>query len=165
MIFRKIEQRDNSIIEQIIKNSLIEFGLPTVGTAFEDKETKSMYDAYQNKKEAYYVIEIDGEVLGGGGIQQLKGVDTSTCELQKMYFHPKIRGKGYGQLFFDYCMQKAIDFNYQQCYLESASELKAAIHIYKKNGFKQLEGPIGKTGHFSCSVWMLKKLQNDNFKS
>lgn len=158
MIIRKIEPKDNSKIEQIIKNSLVEFGLPTVGTAFEDKETMSMYEAYQNEREVYYVLEIDGEVLGGGGIKQLKGIDTSICELQKMYFDPKARGKGYGQTFFDHCMQAAREFNYKQCYLESASALEAAIHIYKKNGFKHLEGHLGETGHYSCSVWMLKDL-------
>jgi putative acetyltransferase len=158
MTIRKIAPSDNSKIERIIKASLIEFGLPTVGTAFEDKETLSMYDAYQNEREVYFILEIDGEILGGGGIQQLKGSDTSICELQKMYFDPKIRGKGYGQLFFDTCMQAARDFNYQQCYLESASALKAAIHIYKKNDFKHLDNALGETGHYSCSVWMLKNL-------
>ena len=158
MIIRKIAPSDNSSIARIIKASLVEFGLPTVGTAFEDKETLAMYEAYQNDREVYYVLEIDGEVLGGGGIKQLKGSDATICELQKMYFDPKIRGKGYGQLFFDTCMQAAKDFNYKQCYLESASALKAAIHIYEKNGFKHLNSALGATGHYSCSVWMLKDL-------
>ena len=158
MIIRKIQPKDNQKIEQIIKAALVEFGLPTTGTAFEDAETQSMYDAYQNEREVYYVLEIEGEVLGGGGIKQLKGSDETICELQKMYFDPKARGKGYGQLFFDTCMQAAKDFNYTQCYLESASALKAAIHIYEKNGFKHLNSHIGDTGHFSCSVWMLKDL-------
>jgi len=158
MIIRKIQPKDNRAIEQIIKASLIEFGLPTVGTAYEDKETTNMHDAYQNEREVYYVLEVASEVLGGGGIKQLSGTDSSICELQKMYFNPKARGKGYGQLFFDKCMQTAKDFGYKQCYLESAGALEAAIHIYEKNGFKHLEGHMGDTGHFSCSVWMLKDL-------
>jgi len=158
MIIRKIQPADNLKIEGIIKAALIEFGLPTTGTAFEDEETVSMYDAYQNEREVYYVLDVDGEVLGGGGIKQLKGSEKITCELQKMYFDPKVRGKGYGQLFFDTCMQAAKNFGYEKCYLESASTLKAAIHIYEKNGFKHLNSHIGETGHFSCSVWMLKEL-------
>jgi len=158
MIIRKIQPKDNHKIAQIIKATLIEYGLPTMGTAFEDKETVSMYDAYLSDREVYYVLEIDGEVLGGGGIKQLKGSKETTCELQKMYFDPKARGKGYGQLFFDACMQAAKEFGYEECYLESASALKAAIHIYEKNGFKHLKNHIGDTGHFSCSVWMLKEL-------
>ena len=158
MIIRKIQPEDNRMIAQIIQNSLVEFGLPTVGTAFEDEETLSMYQAYQDDREVYYVLEVDGQVLGGGGIKQLKGSGDSICELQKMYFDPKARGKGYGQLFFETCMKAARDFNYKQCYLESASALKAAIHIYEKNGFKHLQSAIGSTGHYSCGVWMLKDL-------
>ena len=158
MIIRKIQPKDNAKMEQIIKASLVEFGLPTVGTAYEDTETTMMYEAYQNKGEIYYVLEIDGEVNGGGGIKPLPNDDSTICELQKMYFDPKVRGKGYGKLLFDKCMQAAKDLVYKQCYLESASNLEAAIHIYKKNGFKHLDKAIGNTGHYSCSVWMLKEL-------
>jgi len=158
MRIRKIQPEDNLKIAQIIRNSLVEFGLPTVGTAFEDKETMAMFEAYRDEREVYYVLEVDGEVLGGGGIKQLQGSDASICELQKMYFDPKARGKGYGKQFFDICMQAARDFNYKQCYLESASSLEAAIYIYEKNGFKHLQSAMGSTGHYSCSVWMLKDL-------
>ncbi len=39
MTIRKIQPKDNKKIEQIIKAALIEFELPTTGTAFEDPET------------------------------------------------------------------------------------------------------------------------------
>ena len=28
---------------------------------------------------------------------------------------------------------------------------------YRKNGFVNLEKPMGDTGHYSCNVWMLKQ--------
>ena len=40
MVIRKIYPSDNAILEQIIKSVFIEFGLPKVGTAYEDIETK-----------------------------------------------------------------------------------------------------------------------------
>ena len=55
-------------------------------------------------------------------------------------------------------MQTAKDLGYKQCYLESASQLKAAIHIYESYGFKHLEKELGNTGHYSCGVWMIKDL-------
>jgi putative acetyltransferase len=36
--------------------------------------------------------------------------------------------------------------------------MEAAQKLYKKNGFISLEKPMGATGHYSCNVWMLKKL-------
>jgi len=158
MIIRKIETADNAKIEQIIKSSILEFGLPMIGTAYEDEETKKMYESYQGKREVYFVLEQNGEVVGGGGIKSLLDNNSNICELQKMYFAPEIRGKGYGKLLFNKCTNAALEFGYKQCYLESASELKAAIHLYQKNKFKHLDGPLEGTGHYSCSVWMIKDL-------
>ena len=75
-----------------------------------------------------------------------------------MYFSPIARGKGYGKILFKKCIETAKKLGYKKCYLESASQLKAAIHIYEDFGFKHLEKPIGNTGHYSCGVWMIKDL-------
>lgn len=145
-------------MEQIIKAIFPEFGLPLVGTAYEDEETPKMFDSYQGDREIYFVIESNGEVFGGGGIKPLKGQENDVCELQKVYFDPKVRGKGYGKIIFNKCIEAAKDFGYKQCYLESASQMKIAINIYEKAGFKHLKEPFGSTGHFSCGVWMIKDL-------
>jgi len=155
---REIEERDNGRMESIIKSIFPEFGLPLVGTAYEDLETRQMYQSYQGEREAYFVVEEHGEVIGGGGIKPLANVHENICELQKMYFIPEARGKGYGKLMFKKCMEQAKAYGYDKCYLESASALKAAINIYEKDGFKHLAGPLGGTGHYSCGVWMIKDL-------
>jgi putative acetyltransferase len=36
--------------------------------------------------------------------------------------------------------------------------MEAAQKLYKKNGFLNLNKPMGGTGHYSCNVWMLKKI-------
>lgn len=157
-LIREIRPEDNVKIEKIIKAIFPEFDLPTVGTTYEDSETPRMYESYQANNEVYYVIEEEGEVLGGAGVKPLKDFDKDVCELQKMYFSPEGRGKGYGKLIFEKCMKSAKALGYKKCYLESASQLKTAIHIYKSNGFEYLEQPLGNTGHYSCGVWMIKDL-------
>jgi putative acetyltransferase len=37
-------------------------------------------------------------------------------------------------------------------------ELKKALSVYEKFGFKFLNGPMGNSGHTGCSLWMLKEL-------
>jgi len=156
---REIQPQDNAQIEHVIRACFHEFKIPLVGTAYEDDETPNMFESYQNDNDIYFVIDVDGEVLGGGGVKPLKNFETeNVCEIQKMYFSPKVRGKGYGKLLFEKCMQVAKDLGYKKCYLESASQLKAAIHIYESYGFKRLSGALGNTGHFSCGVWMIKDL-------
>ena len=158
MIIREIQQDDNAAIQQIIIATLLEFSLPMLGTVLEDKEITKMYESYLAENEIYYVIENEGEILGGGGIKQLKDFNADVCELQKMYLLPIARGKGYGDLLFNTCLDAAKLKGYKRCYLESASQLKVAIQIYEKAGFKHLDKPLGNTGHFSCGVWMIKDL-------
>ena len=158
MIIREIQLKDNPLIEKVIKDTFIEVGLPLEGTAYEDIETSHMYQSYQSNNEVYFVIEENEEVLGGAGVKHLKDFEDDVCELQKMYFSPKIRGKGYGKLMFEKCLDAAKALGYKKCYLESASILKTAIHIYEKYGFKHLDKPLGNTGHYSCGVWMIKEL-------
>ena len=158
VVIREIKPEDNPAIESIIKSVFHEFELPLVGTAYEDLETTQMYQSYQGENQVYFVIEENGSVVGGAGITKLANSKDNICELQKMYFNPSVRGKGYGKIMFEKCLKAAKDFGYDKCYLESASALKAAIHIYEKYDFKHLNGPLGGTGHYSCGIWMIKDL-------
>ncbi|MEH6536279.1 MAG: GNAT family N-acetyltransferase [Psychroserpens sp.] len=158
IIIREIRPGDNPQIEAVIKDCFPEFEIPLKGTAYEDSETPHMYESYQGEREVYFVVASENEVLGGAGIKQLQNFDDNVCELQKMYFSPKIRGKGFGKQMFEKCLKAAKDFGYETCYLESASQLKAAIHIYEEFGFTHQTKPLGNTGHYSCGVWMTKAL-------
>ncbi|WP_299550217.1 GNAT family N-acetyltransferase [Seonamhaeicola sp.] len=158
IVIREIQPQDNAQIEQVIRGCFHEFKIPLTGTAYEDEETPRMYESYRNDDDIYFVIDDNGTILGGAGIKPLKDFDTSICELQKMYFSPEVRGKGYGRLMFETCLKAAKDLGYKKCYLESASQLKAAIHIYESYGFKHLDGALGNTGHYSCGVWMIRDL-------
>ena len=158
IVIREIEPQDNGELERVIKACFHEFEIPLEGTAYADKETPNMYESYQKNNETYFVLDCNGEILGGGGIKPLKDYEDDVCEIQKMYFSPAVRGKGYGRKLFEKCLQVAKEFGYKTCYLESASKLKAAIHIYESYGFSHLKEALGNTGHYSCGVWMSKTL-------
>lgn len=158
IVIREIQPKDNKELEQVIRACFHEFKIPLEGTAYSDAETPRMYESYQNDNDVYYVLECNGEILGGAGIKPLKDFEADVCEIQKMYFSPKVRGQGYGKMLFNKCLQTAKVLGYKKCYLESASQLKAAIHIYESYGFSHLAKAMGNTGHYSCGVWMIKDL-------
>ena len=158
IVIREIKPEDNAQVEAVIRACFHEFKIPLEGTAYADNETPRMFESYQNTNDVYYVIDANGEVLGGAGIKHLKDFESHVCEIQKMYFSPKVRGEGYGKLMFEKCLQAAKKMGYKQCYLETAPQLKAAIHIYESYNFKHLQGALGNTGHYSCGVWMIKDL-------
>ena len=158
-IIREINPNDNIEIAQLIRSVLIEFGAPKTGTAFEDKATDTMYETYLNLTGHYYVIEYNSKIVGGAGYAKLEGTTKNICELQKMYLLPITRGKGLGSLLIKHCLNQAKRDGFEKCYLETMPFMIAAQTLYKKNGFKNLDNPMGNTGHYSCNVWMIKDLK------
>ena len=158
MRIREIKFEDNLQIESIIKSTFIELGLPLTGTAYEDIETTRMFESYQDKNAVYFVIEEGGIVKGGAGIKALLSGSLAICELQKMYFLETARGRGLGKIMMRHCLEAAVSFSFESCYIETMTYMTAAQKLYKKSGFQYLDGPLGDTGHFSCPVQMLKKL-------
>ncbi len=157
-IIREIKPNDNQQIAKVIRDVLTEFGAPKVGTAYEDKATDEMFETYQKEKTSYFVIEHQNKIVGGVGFAELDSFKGRVCELQKMYFLPITRGKGLGSKLIDFCLSNAKKQGYEQCYLETMPYMDAARGLYAKNGFINLDKPMGNTGHYSCNVWMLKDL-------
>jgi putative acetyltransferase len=155
---REIEPYDNPKIAKAIRDVLIEFGVPKVGTAYADKILDTLFEYYNTEKAVYYVIECNGKIFGGAGIKQLDNYNGNVCELQKMYFLPQARGIGLGSLMMNTCLNKAKEFGFEACYLETLPYMKDARKLYRKVGFKDLDAPMGDTGHYSCNLWMLKQL-------
>ena len=158
ILIREIEKRDDIQVAKLIRAVLIEMGVPKVGTAYADQSLDMMTETYAKERAAYFVIEDQGEVVGGAGIAPLDNFEGNVCELQKMYFLPKARGKGLGADMMEVCLQKAKSFGFEKCYLETLPYMTDAAKLYAKSGFEYLDGPLGDTGHYSCDVWMIKTL-------
>ncbi len=155
---REIEPRDNREIAAVIREVLVEMGVPKIGTAYEDKSLDDMHSTYQNKNERYFVVEEDGKLIGGCGIAPLLQADESICELQKMYFLPMARGRGIGGEMMKKCLDFARVAGYKQCYLETLPYMEDARKLYARTGFRSLDKPMGDTGHYNCTMWMLLDL-------
>lgn len=159
IIIREIKTEDNKAIAKVIREVLVEFDVPKTGTAYADKSLDEMYETYNTERAVYFIVEENGELIGGAGIAQLANYQGNVCELQKMYFSSKARGKGVGVKMMRMCLEKAGEFGFEYCYLETMPNMYAAHKLYEKSGFEYIDKPLGDTGHCSCPVWMLKKLK------
>ena len=157
-VIRPVEKRDNTRIASLIRSVLEDFGVPKVGSAYADTALDDMYREYQKEKAIYFVIEMDGKIVGGAGISQLDNYDGPICELQKMYFLPTARGKGLGTKMMVKCLEKAREFGYEKVYIETMPYMIAAQKLYERSGFEYIDGPLGDTGHYACPTHMLKTL-------
>ena len=158
-LIREIQPKDNQQIATVIREVFIVDEYPKTGTAFADKQLDFMFEAYDKPKSIYFVIEIEGKIIGGAGISQLDDSEENICELQKMYFLNEARGKGLGFKIIQMCLEKAAEFGFEKCYLETLPEMKTAQHLYLKSGFEYIDAPMGNTSHTSCPVWMIKELK------
>ena len=155
---RTIAPSDNTAIANIVRTSLAEFGANKPGTVFFDPTTDHLYEMFQKPGARYHVAEIDGELVGGGGIYPTGGLENDTCELVKMYLIPSARGTGLGRTLIEKCLAAAIENGYKKIYLETMAEFKQALKVYERFGFDYLKGPMGNSGHWGCGMWMLKTL-------
>lgn len=154
-IIRRIEHEDNVPVARIIRTVMPEFGAGGKGFAIHDSEVNDMYTAYNHSMAAYFVCEADGKLLGGGGIGPLPAAGREYCELKKMYFLPEGRGRGLGQEVLTRCLEEARAIGYRFCYIETFNTMKQAMKVYERNGFRNINGPLGNTGHFACDVFYL----------
>lgn len=157
-LLRSIEARDDAAIAAIIREVMPSFGACGPGFALSDPEVDAMSAAYAAPRSMYLVIEEQGRVIGGAGIAPLDGGDADTCELRKMYYLPVARGRGLGERVLRRCLDRAREFGFRRCYLETLTGMDAAMKLYERVGFRRLPGPLGRTGHFSCDRHYLLEL-------
>jgi putative acetyltransferase len=155
---REIRPGDNAEVAKVIRQVLLDLGVPKVGTAYADRALDNMFENYDVPRANYYVVEEGGTIIGCAGVAQLENYDGNVCELQKMYFADRARSRGLGSRMMKICLDSARAHGYGKCYLETMPFMEAAQKLYRKTGFVYLDAPMGNTGHYSCPVWMLMDL-------
>jgi len=155
---RRIRSTDNPALAKIVRDTMAEFGANRPGTVYYDPTTDHLFEMFQKERAVYHVAEIDGKMVGGGGIYPTDGLPADTCELVKMYLIPSARGTGLGRTLIEKCLSAAKEMSYKKIYLETMPEFKQALKVYEKFGFDYLKGPMGNSGHWGCGMWMLKSL-------
>ena len=155
---RPIGKGDKQVVADIIRQVMTEFKAVGCGYSINDAEVDDMHAAYSQKGAAFYVVEMDGRVLGCSGFAPLTGGSDDTCELRKMYFMDELRGLGVGKSLLELCLEEARKAGYRTCYLETMDGMTQAQRLYAKHGFKYLDQPMGNTGHTSCGTWMAREL-------
>jgi len=156
---RLIRPEDDEAVARIIRAVMPEFGAEGPGFAINDPEVDAMSSEYGKPRSAYFVVELDGRVVGGGGLAPLAGGDAGTCELRKMYFLPEARGRGVGKRMIATCLDAARGFGFTRCYLETLTGMDAAQHLYERAGFRRRACGLGATGHFACDRFYELDLQ------
>ncbi len=157
-LIRPIRAADDAAVAVIIREVMASFGASGSGYSSSDPEVAAMSAAYDGVRSAYFVLDVDGQVQGCGGIAPLAGAGAEVCELRKMYLLPVARGRGYGEQMLRRCLDAARGRGYRRCYLETLTGMDDARKLYLKVGFTKLCGPLGTSGHRGCDQHFLLEL-------
>lgn len=76
----------------------------------------------------------------------------------KLYLDPAYGSKGIGKQLLEMNIDSAKKMRYRQIYLESLPELKKAVSLYEKQVFRYIDYKMGDSGHFGCTILMLKDI-------
>lgn len=170
MKIRKIQQKDDRDLFNLIRSSLEGACLNIPGTAYFDESIKAMSKFYlqeEKNQEAlntnrfprqYFVLVNEkDEVMGGVGFAEYNG-SSEVAEVQKLYITDEVKGRGYSYLLMEQVEVEAARAGYKKLYLETHKNLPVALHLYKKLGYTLLSEPLPGTQHSTMDHFFIKEL-------
>lgn len=157
--YRRIEAADDAAIAGIIRSNLEKLHLNVPGTAYFDPQLDHMsaYYSADTERRAYFVaLDEAGRVIGGVGAAEFAGIP-DCAEIQKLYLDDSAKGKGCGKALMKIAEEWAREAGYKRLYLETHSNLTAAMRLYEKLGFQPIERPAAVL-HGTMDHFYLKEL-------
>ncbi|WP_026511149.1 GNAT family N-acetyltransferase [Butyrivibrio sp. LC3010] len=139
--FRILNKADDKALAAIIRSNLKNHKLDIPGTVYFDDGLDHLSEFYGTEDKKYYVLEDEkGNLVGGIGYAKFPPME-DTAELQKLYLADSAKGEGLGYKMISYVEERMKEYGFRKSYLETHDNLQAAIHIYQKSGYKEIERP------------------------
>lgn len=101
-----------------------------------DEETFSSIEQFIKNGSMIFMAVRAGNLLAGC---MAKKDNNNEWEICKLCSNKHMEHKGAGSAVFEACVDYAVKNGAKRIYIISNSKLKAALHIYEKFGFKQIE--------------------------
>ena len=147
----------DAAVASLIRTNLKAHQLDIPGTVYFDEGLDHLSDFYDHPGRAYYVLLDSDCVVGGIGYAEFPGF-SRCCELQKLYLDDAVKGQGLGYDLISFIEAQAREKKYKQMYLETHTNLQAAIHIYEKCGYREIPRPESVV-HSTMNRFYLKELK------
>ena len=139
---RAMTQKDNEAMAVIVRYNLKNHGLDIPGTVYYDDGLDHLYEFYSEVEGRGYYVLVDNQdrVVGGIGFAEF-ALFPDCAELQKLYLADSVKGNGLGYTLIQYIEDRMRDAGYRASYLETHSNLVAALHVYEKSGYEEIDRP------------------------
>ena len=162
MIYKLLSPAYDTAVAELVRSNLKAHQLDIPGTVYFDDNLyhlSEFYNAMPDKRIYYVLTDESDNVLGGVGLAEFAGIE-DCAELQKLYLNDNVKGRGFSYDLMNKVESVARELGYKRIYLETHNNLKAAIHLYKKCGYREIERPKAVV-HSTMNRFFLKELEND----
>ena len=160
MRYRKISPTYDIEVAELVRSNLKEHQLDILGTVYFDDNIyhlSAFYNAEPGKRIYYVLMDDTDSVVGGVGLAEFEGIE-DCAELQKLYLDDSVKGRGLSYDMMRRIETAARELGYKRMYLETHNNLKAAIHLYEKCGYKEIERPKAVV-HSTMNRFFLKEFK------
>lgn len=132
---RMFTRSDNDGVKALIL-SILTKEYPFDKSAYSDSDLDKIGEVYGGKKDSFFVVEEDGDIVGTAGVKE---DSAENALLRRLFVDLKHRKKGYGTALLD----KAIDFcrekGYRRVYFRCTDRMSDAMNLCMKKGFRETE--------------------------
>ena len=91
---------------------------------------------YLRNQGEFLVGIYEGRLVAMGAV---KHTTDERSEIKRMRVHPDVQGRGFGQMMLTILEARAVALGYTTLHLDTSSGQDAAIGLYRKNGYRQLD--------------------------
>ena len=135
MAMRSYRPKDSAGVKKLIL-SILKKEYPFDQAAYRDTDINDISGTYGGARNAFFVIEDGGEIVGTVGI---KRDSPSVALLRRLFVGEPKRRKGYGTAL----LKKAVSFcrekKYKEMVFRATDRMMPAIRLCKKHGFEKVE--------------------------
>jgi putative acetyltransferase len=132
---RSFEKSDAKGVRDLILTILIN-EYPFDKSVYSDSDLDKIGEVYGGKRESFFVVEEDGEIVGTAGVKQ-ESVDEAL--LRRLFVDLKHRKRGYGSALIRNAIVFCRDSGYKRIYFRCTDRMADAMHLCSKNGFREVE--------------------------
>ena len=156
MEYRTLTAQYDADLAALIRHNLKDHHLDIPGTVYFDAGLDHLSEFYNHPGRAYFVLLEDHQLVGGIGLAEFEGFP-ECCELQKLYLADRVKRRGLSYRLIETVEKKAKELGYKRMYLETHTNLQAAIHAYERAGYKEIARPDSVV-HSTMNRFYLKEL-------
>ncbi len=141
-LIRDWQEDDRTSAAAVIQQVLTEYGLGWQPEGA-DRDVVEVEKFYQQADGQFWVVVQDtsqGQEIVGTAAYHPIARGTKAVEIRKMYLLPKVRGQELGRYLLGQLEIAIAGAGWQEIYLETATVLKEAVHLYENRGYQITTG-------------------------